>query len=90
MKNLKEFQFAPDKVEEEFKKKLAEKFTDIYKLLSVTLTKNEFESTTERTHKRISRHDDELMDVRKELSQNSEFFTFYINNSNQEDLKKEI
>ena len=42
LKNLKEFSVAPGKVEEEFQRKLAEKFTDIYQLLSITLTKNEY------------------------------------------------
>lgn len=71
LKNLKEFSVAPGKVEEEFQRKLAEKFTDIYQLLSITLTKNEYESAYERVASRISRHDDEFADMRKELAANN-------------------
>ena len=42
-----------------------DKFTDIYQLLGLTLTKNEYESNNERMNKKLNRHDDEFMEVRK-------------------------
>jgi hypothetical protein len=32
--------------------------------------------------KTLSRHDSELSDLREEMGKNSDYFTFYMNNSN--------
>ena len=65
LKTLKQFSIAPEKMEDQFKKRLMDKFTDIYQLLGLTLTKNQYESSNERINKKINRHDDEFMEVRK-------------------------
>ncbi len=36
------------------------------------------------------RHDGEITDMREEMAKNSDYFTFYMNNSNQEDLSSKI
>ena len=41
-------------------------------------------------NKKINRHNDEISDVREEQAQNSQFFTFYMNNADNDDLKAEI
>lgn len=38
----------------------------------------------------FNRHDTELGDVREELAKNSDYFTFYVNNSNTDDLSAQI
>lgn len=43
----------------------------MYQLLSVSLTKNQYETTTERLNRKINRHDDEFIEIRKQLATNN-------------------
>lgn len=38
----------------------------------------------------LSRHNEELSDVREEMAKNSDYFTFYVNNSDRDDLSAKI
>ena len=67
-----------------------DKFTDIYQLVAQVTTKTDFESEVSRMKKIFNRHDSELNDVREELAKNSDYFTFYVNNSNTDDLSAQI
>ena len=67
-----------------------DKFTDIYQLVAQVTTKTDFESEVSRMKKIFNRHDSELSDVREELAKNSDYFTFYVNNSNTDDLSAQI
>lgn len=66
------------------------KFTDIYQLLGQLVTRTDLESEVDRIKKTFNRHDGELMELREEMGKNSDYFTFYINNSNTEDLSSQI
>ena len=67
-----------------------DKFTDIYQMLGGLVTRNDFEGGIDKVKKTIKRHDQELMDVREEQARNSDYFTFYANNSNQQDLSGKL
>lgn len=58
------------------------KFTDIYQLLGQLVTRSDLESEVDRIKRTMGRHDGELSDLREEMARNSDYFTFYINNSN--------
>ena len=50
-------------------------------MLSDTVNKSEYNSNLDQVRKKIARHDDELDDIRQELANNNQFFTFYMNNA---------
>ncbi len=90
LKAIKQFQGSPEEMEETFKTKISNKFTDVYQLISQVATRNDVEAEVARIKKAISRHDGELSDLRQENAKNSDYFTFYINNSNTDDLSAQI
>lgn len=90
MKATKEFEGSPEDYEETFKVKLMGKFTDIYQTISQLCSKSDLESSIEKVKKTVSRHEGELSDIREEMAKNSDYFTFYMNNSNEEDLSSRI
>jgi hypothetical protein len=51
-------------MEETFKTKISNKFTDVYQLISQVATRNDVEAEVARIKKAISRHDGELSDLR--------------------------
>lgn len=90
VKGLREFEGAPQDVEESFKNKLLQKFTDIYQLVSNLVTRTDLETEAEKNRKAHARHDHELSDIREELARNTDYFTFYMNNSNEDDLNARL
>lgn len=67
-----------------------QKFADLYQLVGQLVTRTDLDSEVERSKKISLRHDNELSDLREEMARNSDYFTFYINNSNTEDLSTQI
>lgn len=59
-------------------------------MISKTVTKNDFELNLERLSSQIERHDDDFLEIRNELATNNSYFTFYANNYDHVDLKKQI
>ena len=57
VRGIKEFTGAPDDYEETFKRKLMDKFTDIYQMLGGLVTRNDFEGGIDKVKKTIKRHD---------------------------------
>lgn len=87
---IKEFEGSPQDYEETFKNKLMNKFTDIYQLIGQLVTRADMESEVERVKKTCVRQDSELSDLREEMGRNAEYFTFYVNNANTDDLSAQI
>lgn len=52
-------------MEETFKTKIANKFTDVYQLISQVATRADLESEVARIKKTMTRHDGELSDLRE-------------------------
>lgn len=67
-----------------------QKFADLYQLVGQLVTRTDLDSEVNRSKKITSRHDNELSDLREEMARNSDYFTFYINNSNTDDLSSQI
>lgn len=77
-------------MEETFKTKISNKFTEVYQLISQVATRADLESEVIRIKKTMARQDGELSDLRQENAKNNDYFTFYINNSNTDDLCAQI
>lgn len=67
-----------------------QKFADLYQLVGQLVTRTDLDSEVNRSKKITGRHDNELSDLREEMARNSDYFTFYINNSNTDDLSSQI
>lgn len=59
-------------------------------MIGKTVTKGDFQLNLDRLSSQIERHDDEFMEIRNELATNNSYFTFYANNYDHVDLKKQI